>query len=201
MGNFGANILVSIILLHQISYLLRYLDTKRKKWQLSREQSERTELLRANLLLGRELSARTMMFHAAIAERVGLSATEHKALDILGRAGPLTAGQLAELTGLTTGAITGLVDRLEKVGFVKRQRDPNDRRKVVIHPLTEKMEREIAPLFESLGYRMEKLLSRYSDQQLALINDFVTQSITVLQEETTNLRLEETSKPDNSSPD
>ncbi len=85
---------------------------------MSSERSKRDELLIANLQLGRELSARTLMFHAAIAERVELSATEHKALDILSRAGALTAGQLAELTGLTTGAITGLIDRLEKVRFV-----------------------------------------------------------------------------------
>ncbi len=157
---------------------------------MSRDRSERSELLMANLQLGRELSARTLMFHAAIAQRVGLSATEHKALDILSRAGALTAGELAELTGLTTGAITGLVDRLEKVGFVKRERDPNDRRKVVIQPLTEKMEREMAPLFASMGARMEQLLSRYSTQELALINDFVTQSITILKEETNKLQLE-----------
>lgn len=138
----------------------------------------------ANLQLGRELSARTLMFHAAIAEKVGLSATEHKALDLLSRSGALTAGQLAELTGLTTGAITGLIDRLEKAGFVKREKDPSDRRKVVIQPVIEKMEHEIAPLFASMEIRMSQLLSRYSTQELAVINDFITQSITILQEET-----------------
>ena len=101
--------------------------------------------------------------------------------------GPQTAGQLAELTGLTTGAITGLVDRLEKVGFVRRDRDPSDRRKVVIHPVLEKMETEIAPLFTSMGAAMEDLLSRYSDPELAIIQDFVSRSIAVLQAETTQL--------------
>ena len=57
----------------------------------------------------------------------------------------MTAGQLAELSGLTTGAVTGLVDRLEKSGFVKRERDPKDRRKVVINPQVDKMEQEISP--------------------------------------------------------
>jgi DNA-binding MarR family transcriptional regulator len=142
----------------------------------------------ANLQLGRELSARTLMFHAAIADKVGLSATEHKALDLLSRAGALTAGQLAELTGLTTGAVTGLVDRLEKVGFVKREKDPRDRRKVVILPMTDKMEREIVPLFASMGDRMQQLLSRYNAEELAVIHDFVSQSITILQEETTKLQ-------------
>jgi len=164
---------------------------------LSRQRSKQAELLATNLQLGRELSARTLMFHAAIAEKVGLSATEHKALDLLSRAGALTAGQLAELTGLTTGAITGLIDRLEKVGFVKREKDPGDRRKVVIQPIPEKMEREIAPLFVSMGGRMEQLLSRYSVQELALINDFVTHSITILQEETA--KLQETTNMENGS--
>ncbi len=103
----------------------------------------------ANLQLERELSARTLMFHAAIADKVGLSATEHKVLDLLSRAGALTAGQLAELTGLDTGAITGLIDRLGKAGFVQREQDPSDRRKAMIQPITEEMECEIAPLFAS----------------------------------------------------
>jgi DNA-binding MarR family transcriptional regulator len=96
-------------------------------------------------------------------------------------------GQLAEQTGLTTGAITGLVDRLEKVGFVRRDRDPSDRRKVVIQPILEKMEQEIAPLFASMSQQMEGVLSSYSDPELAVIQDFVSRSITVRQEETAKL--------------
>lgn len=154
---------------------------------MSNESLDRDALLQANLQLGRELSARTLMFHGAVSDRVGLSAVEHKALDLLSRAGALTAGQLSDLTGLTTGAITGLVDRLEKAGFVRRERDPNDRRKVVIQPVLEKMEAEIAPLFFSMGQQMEALLSSYSDQELAVIQDFVSRSIAVLQAETTRL--------------
>jgi len=156
--------------------------------KLSRDRSERAELLQSNLNLGRELSARTLMFHAAIAEHVGLSATEHKALDLLSRAGSMTAGQLAELSGLTTGAVTGLVDRLEKSGFVKRERDPKDRRKVVINPQVDKMEQEISPLFGAMSQRMEQLMTGYSDQELAIIHDFLTQSIVVLKEETESLK-------------
>lgn len=149
---------------------------------------ERSELLQSTLTLGRELSARTLMFHAAIAAHVGLSATEHKALDLLSRAGSMTAGQLAELSGLTTGAVTGLVDRLEKSGFVKRERDPKDRRRVVINPQIDKMEQDIGPLFGPMSQRMEQLMASYSDQELATIHDFLTQSIAVLREETENLK-------------
>jgi DNA-binding MarR family transcriptional regulator len=156
--------------------------------ELSSDRPNHNELMLSNLELGRELSARTLMFHAAIAERVGLSATEHKALDLLSRSGALTAGQLAEVTGLTTGAITGLIDRLEKMGFVRRERSSSDRRKVVICPIVEKMEREIAPLFVSINQQMENLFSGYSEQELAIIQDFVSRSIAVLQEETKNLQ-------------
>ncbi len=155
---------------------------------MSRDLSGRAELLQSTLNLGRELSARTLMFHAAIAEHVGLSATEHKALDLLSRAGSMTAGQLAELSGLTTGAVTGLVDRLEKSGFVKRERDPKDRRRVVIDPQIDKMEQEIGPLFGAMSQRMEQLMAGYSDPELATIYDFLTQSIAVLREETENLK-------------
>lgn len=154
---------------------------------MSRNRSGRTELLQGNLNLGRELSARTLMFHAAIAEHVGLSATEHKTLDLLSREGSMSAGQLAELSGLTTGAVTGLVDRLEKAGFVKRERDPKDRRKVVINPQVDKMEQEIGPLFGAMSQRMEQLMAGYNDQELAIIHDFLTQSIVVLKEETESL--------------
>ncbi|MGH2460296.1 MAG: MarR family winged helix-turn-helix transcriptional regulator, partial [Chloroflexota bacterium] len=75
-------------------------------------------------LLGRELSTAVVLFHEAIAERLGMSATEWKCLDVLGRAGPITARELAEQTGLTTGAITGLVDRLERAGYVRRVPNP-----------------------------------------------------------------------------
>lgn len=155
---------------------------------MSSDRSNYNELMLSNLELGRELSARTLMFHAAIAERVGLSATEHKALDLLSRSGSLTAGQLAEVTGLTTGAITGLIDRLEKVGFVRRERDSSDRRKVVIYPVIEKIEQEIVPLFVSMSQQTEILLSRYSEQELAIIQDFISRSIALLQAETNKLR-------------
>ena len=81
----------------------------------------------------REQSALTVMFHTKVAERMGLSATDEKCIDLAMRAeGPLTAGRLAELSGLSTGAVTGVIDRLERAGFVRRVRDPHDRRKVLV---------------------------------------------------------------------
>jgi DNA-binding MarR family transcriptional regulator len=96
----------------------------------------------------RELSTRTVIFHHFVGERLGLNPTDHKCLDIIIRAtNPITAGPLADETGLTTGAITGVMDRLEQAGYVKRERDPNDRRLIFINPLLDRAMTKIGPLF------------------------------------------------------
>jgi DNA-binding MarR family transcriptional regulator len=77
----------------------------------------------------REMSTETIMFHQAVADELGLSITDHKCLDLIHRFGAMPAGRLAELTSLTTGAVTGMIDRLEKAGYVKRANDSKDRRK------------------------------------------------------------------------
>jgi DNA-binding MarR family transcriptional regulator len=103
--------------------------------------------------------------------------------------GPLTAGQLADLTSLTTGAITGVIDRLEQADFARRERDPHDRRKVIIQPNRER-EREILQRFGSLWQGYEELLSTYNDQELAFILDFMNRNVKVTQEATAKLRVE-----------
>lgn len=155
---------------------------------MSSLSEERKELLeRLSYELGRELSAQTVMFHSAVAEKLGLSVTEHKALDLLGRGGPMTAGQFAEVTGLTTGAITGMVDRLERAGFVKRSADPSDRRKVVIEPIEDKYE-EVGWMFASLGQAMRRLLEPYSEEELTIIYSFVSQVPALMREQTQKLK-------------
>jgi DNA-binding MarR family transcriptional regulator len=152
------------------------------------KKPKRKELLeQLSYQLGRELSARTVMFHGAIAEKMGLSVTEHKALDMLSRQGPITAGQLAEVTGLTTGAITGMVDRLEKAGFVRRVPDPTDRRKIRVEAVVEKYE-AVAEIFASLGQAMNALLESYNDKELAIIHNFMARLPEVMEEETKKLR-------------
>src|SRR2546427_10347158 len=88
----------------------------------------RAELLAALNEAARRQSTATVLFHAAVAERLGLSATDHKYADLIARQGPMTAGELADRAGLTTGAITGVLDRLEQAGGGRRERDPHDRR-------------------------------------------------------------------------
>jgi DNA-binding MarR family transcriptional regulator len=137
---------------------------------------------------GRELNSRAIMFHHAVGERMGLSATEHKAADILRRFGPMTAGELAEQTGLTTGAVTGLVDRLERDGFVKREHDRRDRRRVIIKPIARGKYEEVENLLDPLIKTMGKLYEQYDPKTKAAIADFATKAAEVFKEQTSRMR-------------
>lgn len=119
----------------------------------------------------RTMSARSVMLSHAIASRLGISPTDLETMDILSTSGPLTAGRLAELTGLTTGAITGVVDRLERAGFVRRERDAEDRRRVIVHLVPDRV-RKIGKLFEPLARAMAELSGRLSDEDLDLMLEY-----------------------------
>jgi DNA-binding MarR family transcriptional regulator len=142
---------------------------------VSRDLPGRAELVEKLCQAGRQLSTATVMFHQAIADRLGLNPTDHKCADLLILKGPLTAGELADLTGLTTGAITGVIDRLEKAGFVRREEDPGDRRRVIVRTIPNRL-REVGRLFESLRAAMAEVSSHYSDRELVAILDFVTRT-------------------------
>jgi DNA-binding MarR family transcriptional regulator len=143
---------------------------------------------------GSELNARAIMFHHAVGERMGLSATEHKAADILRRFGPMTAGELAAQTGLTTGAVTGLVDRLEKDGFVLREHDKHDRRRVIIKPAARGKFNEVQDLFTPLRKHLSDILATYDEKETAAIADFASRAAEVFRNETQRLRDENRGK-------
>ena len=133
-----------------------------------------------------DLNEQMAHYHEAIAERLGLTTADHKVFDLICKTGPLTAGQLAQLTNLTTGAVTGLVDRLEEAGVVRRARDPHDRRKVIIHPSANV--HSLAAIMTSLSDALAELCTRYSDQELRTILDFTQHLVAVLQAETAKLQ-------------
>src|SRR5690348_12788928 len=115
-------------------------------------------------------------------EDVGVNPTDLGALCLLLLHGPAPAGRLAELTGLTTGAITGVVDRLEKGGFVRRQADPADRRKVIVVPDAERVERDLFPHFPSLQTAAApQFYDDFSVAELGLISKFLSR-LTLLPE-------------------
>ncbi|WP_137813325.1 MarR family winged helix-turn-helix transcriptional regulator [Gandjariella thermophila] len=133
--------------------------------------------VRRLLALGRELSSVTVMLHSRVAEQLGLSTTDHKCLDLAMRAdGPLTAGRIAELSGLSTGAVTGVIDRLERAGYVSRLRDPHDRRKVLVQ-VNEVDEKRFTRLLGDFVADQQRLAADYSDEQLAAIEDYLARTI------------------------
>ncbi|VTR91062.1 family transcriptional regulator : MarR family transcriptional regulator OS=Brevibacillus panacihumi W25 GN=T458_09110 PE=4 SV=1: MarR [Gemmata massiliana] len=136
----------------------------------------------------RRHSGVTVLFHAAVAERLGLGAADHKCLDLLMRLGPMTAGELAGHTGLTTGAITGVVDRLERVGYARRAPHPSDRRSVIVEPVQEKALADFGPLFEGIARDTATMLDLYTVEQLTLIADFLVRADELATRHTTALR-------------
>lgn len=138
----------------------------------SPKSARRRELLEALTLAGREHSNAIVMFHTAVAHRLGLGATDEKILNLLQREGPLSAGDLVDRTGLAPSSITGALDRLERSGFVSRQRDPADQRRVTVHLRTDRLA-EAMSLFAGLVERLDKLYAGYTDDELATILDFM----------------------------
>lgn len=136
--------------------------------------------------LGRRLSTAVVLFHEAVGQRLGLRALDHRALGLIERQGPLTAGALAELTGLTPGAVTGLVDRLHRLGYVRRVPDPADRRRVLISANVEARP-DPADAFAGLSRAMGELMARYDEDELAVIADYVTRTIDILHAQTQRL--------------
>ncbi|HEX3891200.1 MAG TPA: MarR family transcriptional regulator [Terracidiphilus sp.] len=143
------------------------------------------ELVRqVGLEMGREIGARTILFHQAIATIVGVSVTDMKCLAYVERSGDATAGDLARLTGLTTGAITAAIDRLEKAGLARRERSETDRRKVFIRTTRSAATGRIVPIFDELGKEMSALAAGYSTRELETIKNFGDRCIDIMRRQT-----------------
>jgi DNA-binding IclR family transcriptional regulator len=139
----------------------------------------------------RDASTVGVMLHQTVAERLGLHITDHKCMGMLCELGPLSAGRLAELTGLTTGAITSVLNRLERHGYARRVRNPKDKRNINVEALNvvefnERME----GLFGPLRKRMRALSSKYSTEEMALIDGFIKSAVAISRGETARLRSE-----------
>jgi DNA-binding MarR family transcriptional regulator len=143
------------------------------KHLLSRSQGKRQVLVSELVVQARKASTRAVLLHTAIADRLGLNPSDHKCADLLSSEnGVSTPGRLAELTGLSTGAVTGVLDRLERAGFVAREPDPDDRRRTIVM-LTPKNMPDMARIFAPLVQGMERLCNGYSVEELTLILRFL----------------------------
>ena len=127
------------------------------------------------LFAGRALSSAAVMFHTVVAEKQGLTAIEEKSLDLLQRFGPLTAGELGDKSGLAPPSVTGLIDRLEKKGFVRRIADPADGRRVRVQ-LREERLAEFVPLFADFVAELERLCATFNVDELEAILRFVKEA-------------------------
>jgi DNA-binding MarR family transcriptional regulator len=125
--------------------------------------------------------------HETIARKAGLSGTDHKYLGFLMEKGQMTAGELSTLTGLTTGAVTGLIDRFEKKKLVKRQFAKDDRRKVIIVPNTKNIMALFVPLYKEFRNKSEKLMASFSNNEIKIIETYFLKAIEIMNETTNKL--------------
>jgi len=146
------------------------------------KRQSRGELLESLDRQMRQASGLGVMFSQAVANRLGLTPTELESLDLLATNERVTAGDLARATGLTTGAVTGMIDRLERAGYARRERDAADRRRVYVQ-ITPKAMELAGPYYESLGASVARVLESYSDAEIALLVDYFTRARQVMNEE------------------
>jgi len=142
---------------------------------MSRAGRSRKELIAALNAAMRDASGQGVLYSQAVAQRLGINSTDLECLDFIVLRGPVTAGALAKATGLTSGAITGVIDRLERAGLACRERDPGDRRKVMVRALP-MVEERVAPLFEPMRRAAMRTLASYRDKDLALLLDFLVRA-------------------------
>ena len=151
--------------------------------------SRRAELVAQLLDALRRTNALSVAMSQGAAERIGVNTTDLHCLNLLSD-GPLTASELARRAGITTASVTGVIDRLEAVGYVRRERDRADRRKVVVTLQTREAAQVIGPVFAPFVRAWRGALDGYTDEQLELIADFLDRTEEVFQSEVGRMRAE-----------
>jgi len=145
------------------------------------------EQLKQEVILGaREYGIESVLFRHAIAEQLGVNVTDMECLGLIFLKGVATPSELARYTGLSSGATTAMLDRLEKAGMIARRPNPNDRRSSHI-VIVEQMAHKIGPMFASLREAQDKIVSGYTEAELALIADFFARSNVMWTEERAKL--------------
>lgn len=148
------------------------------------------ESLEHFVLQMRSLGTRTVLYQQFVSTNLKLHTNDFIAVNILREKGPITAGELSKLIGLTTGSVTALIDRLEKHGYVRREHDPTDRRKVIIVPLYE-AKTEVSNMYHPLQDAMAALGTTYTEEELELISRFLGEASKVIEDKIQHL----TAKP------
>jgi DNA-binding MarR family transcriptional regulator len=146
----------------------------------------RAEIERAGIEAIRGWQTDQDMFDEAVADHLRINRTDARCLDILDRAGQMTAGQLATAAHLTSGAVTAVLDRLERAGYVRRVADPADRRRVLVE-VTPQLAKRSAPLYGPMVEEGVRWIATYTDDQLETILDFMERNRDVLTRHTTRI--------------
>ena len=137
----------------------------------------------------RDFMANAVLFQDAVARTGGLNSTDLQAVGLLMSQGPATPGELAERTGLSAGgAITAVIDRLEKAGYVTRQRDQADRRRVIVTADVDKVLEQVGPVYGRVGARWAAYLDTLTDEQIELAGELFTRASQINREEIELLR-------------
>lgn len=139
------------------------------------------------LMMAMRRSSATGVLHSqAVARRVGINSSDLECLDLILMGGPASAGEIGRRTGLTSGAVTGLIDRLERQQLVERTADPRDRRKVLVKVREDGIGR-LSAYFEPMQRAMTAFLAEYDEEQLALIADFIERGTAIAMARVTEL--------------
>ena len=137
--------------------------------------------------LSQQYAYTSIQMHEMIARKAGFAGTDHKYLGFFLQKGRMTAGELSVLTGLTTGAVTGLIDRFEKKKLVKRQFAEGDRRKVFIEPNTKNIMALLAPLYKDFRSKSEKLTASFSETEINIVESYLLKAIEIMNETTSKI--------------
>jgi DNA-binding MarR family transcriptional regulator len=155
----------------------------------SGSEVKRAEILGELAREFRQFNGLGASFFRAAAARVGMTVTDMQVIDLLDNSGAMSAGQLADLTGLTTGAITGMLNRLEEAGLVRRERDPEDGRRVIVQLERGKDKtHEINSIFDTAGQALDEIASQYDDEQVAFLLEFLKRSNALSRQEIARVR-------------
>jgi DNA-binding MarR family transcriptional regulator len=141
--------------------------------------SQKKPDIRLLLEMARRYSTAIVLFHHGVAERAGLGPSDHKCLEILRERGDMTGSELAAATGLTTGAITGVVARLESRGFLARKPDPHDARKQILRPLLDRIEEALHADLAPFRQDMAALIRSLDAHQRAGLADYLEQGTAI----------------------
>lgn len=156
---------------------------------MAEQKSNRDAAIARTADVMREFMARAVLFQDAVARYGGINSTDMQAVGLLMSEGPASPGELASRTGLTDGgAVTAVIDRLERAGYVTRERDATDRRKVVVTAVPETVFEKVGPIYARVAERWSDYLETLGDEQIEFANELFERAAEINREQTEQLR-------------